>query len=200
MNETKQHMDELETHIDKYFHTSAKHNWSMTSLTIVELERLKEEVRNAHRMTTEEIETLKHMMKIRAEEMDKLKHWINLIKLDVKKLFDVEWKTKKEIQKLYEEMTVAGERAAHRANMLEGSRLMEVSTADLRKLMERMETADESERQLMQGRAARKRAQGEANKRLSSAPSHASTNKPLSVKESAVERAQMFLTAVPDLA
>ena len=69
-----------------------------------------------------------------------------------------------------------------------------------RKLMERMETADESERQLMQGRAARKRAQGEANKRLSSAPSHASTNKPLSVKESAVERAQMFLTAVPDLA
>ena len=52
-----------------------------------------------------------------------------------------------------------------------------------RKLMERMETADESERALMQGRAARKRAQG-GHRSLSSAPSHASVNKPLSIKES----------------
>merc|ERR1719446_659366 len=69
-----------------------------------------------------------------------------------------------------------------------------------RKLMERMETADESERALMQGRAARMKAQGDANKRLSASPSHAAVNKPLSIKESAIERSQMFLTAMPDLA
>ena len=35
---------------------------------------------------------------------------------------------------------------------------------------------------------------------LSASPSHASVNKPLSIKESAIERSQMFLTAMPDLA
>ena len=68
-----------------------------------------------------------------------------------------------------------------------------------RKMAERMEGAGEGERAAMQGRAARKKQQGEANKRLSAAPSHASVNKPLSIKESAIERSQMFLTAMPDL-
>ena len=105
-SETKQHMDELATHIDTNFYDSAK--TIMSNLIVGELEKLKEEVRNLHLMTTEEIDTLKRMMNTRAEDIDTLKHSINLIKLDVKndvkKLFDMEWKSKKEIQKMHDEM------------------------------------------------------------------------------------------------
>ncbi len=99
-SEMKQQMDELETQIDTHFRTSAKNTSNMTnaySLMTGEMDRLKEEVRNIHRTTTEEIDTLK-------DAINHIKLDVKKLLLDVKKLFDMEWKNKNEIKRVHEEM------------------------------------------------------------------------------------------------
>lgn len=66
-----------------------------------------------------------------------------------------------------------------------------------RRMMERMELAEEIDRAAISSRAARKKAQAEATNRLSSLPS--TTPPPTRIKESAIERSVETLSRVPEL-
>ena len=66
-----------------------------------------------------------------------------------------------------------------------------------KRMMDRMELAEETDRIQMSSRAARKKAQAEANDRLSAQPT--TYKPPTNTKQSAVERSATILTKTPDL-